>query len=236
MPGQSVVRRPGNEHLVTLGGLLPQHGYAVSFIYGGYGLFDNMNDYFRGNGYDIVDRTDFDEKTIASANIWGVADESLFGNSIGVFDKAYAEGKPFFAHIMTTSNHRPFTYPDGRIDIPSPGQRDGGVKYTDYAIGKFIEDARSKPRFDDTLFVITADHCAAVAGETRLPVPDFCIPLIIYGRNSSRPRSFRRSRARSTCRRPSSRCSVLQARTTSSDATCSPRRHNRVSKWTASAC
>lgn len=181
VPGQSVVRRPGNEHLATLGGLLAQHGYAVSFIYGGYGLFDNMNDYFRGNGYGIVDRTDFDEKTIAFANIWGVADESLFGNSIGVFDKAYAEGKPFFAHIMTTSNHRPFTYPDGRIDIPSPGERDGGVKYTDYAIGKFIEDARSKPWFDDTLFVITADHCAAVAGETRLPVPDFRIPLIIYG-------------------------------------------------------
>lgn len=187
IPGQSVVRRPGNENLATVGGLLAQRGYDVSFIYGGYGLFDNMNAYFRGNGYQIVDRSDFDDKSIAFANIWGVADESLFANSIGVFDKAYANGKPFFAHIMTTSNHRPFTYPDGRIDIPSPGDRDGGVKYTDYAIGKFIEDSRGKPWFDDTLFVITADHCAAVAGKTRLPVADYRIPLFMYGPKLVKP-------------------------------------------------
>ncbi len=187
VPGQSVVRRPGNERLATVGGLLAQRGYDVSFIYGGYGLFDNMNAYFRGNGYQIVDRHDFAKQSIAFANIWGVADESLFNNSIGVFDKAYAGGKPFFAHIMTTSNHRPFTYPDGRIDIPSPGERDGGVKYTDYAIGKFIEDSRGKPWFDDTLFVITADHCAAVAGKTRLPVADYRIPLILYGPKLVKP-------------------------------------------------
>ncbi len=187
-PGQSIVRRPGNDHLATLGGLLGQQGYAPYFIYGGYGVFDNMDAYFSGNDYTVVDRHDFDEKSIAFANIWGVADESLLANSIGVFDKAFAAGKPFFAHIMTTSNHRPFTYPDGRIDIPSPGQRDGGIKYTDYAIGKFIDDARSKPWFDDTLFVITADHCAAVAGKTRLPVADYRIPLIVYAPKIVAPR------------------------------------------------
>lgn len=52
---------------------------------------------------------------------------------------------PFYAHVMTTSNHRPFTYPEGRIDIPSRSGRDGGVKYTDYAIGRFIEQARVRP-------------------------------------------------------------------------------------------
>jgi phosphoglycerol transferase MdoB-like AlkP superfamily enzyme len=83
-------------------------------------------------------------------------------------------------HVMTTSNHRPFTYPDGRIDIRSPGGRDGAVKYTDYAIGKFIDDARRKPWFDDTLFVIVADHCAAVAGKSKLPVAGYRIPLILY--------------------------------------------------------
>ncbi|MEP7060998.1 MAG: LTA synthase family protein [Betaproteobacteria bacterium] len=144
-------------------------------------MFDNMNSYFGANSYNIVDRTDFDDKSIASANIWGVADESLFKHSIEVLDRAFAAGTPFFAHIMTTSNHRPFTYPDGRIDIPSPGGREGGVKYTDYAIGKFIEDSRGKPWFADTLFIFTADHCAAVAGKTRLPVANYRIPLIMYG-------------------------------------------------------
>jgi phosphoglycerol transferase MdoB-like AlkP superfamily enzyme len=81
---------------------------------------------------------------------------------------------------MTTSNHRPFTYPPGRIDIPSPGGRDGAVKYTDYAIGRFIEEARAKPWFKDTLFVIVADHCASAAGKTKLPVKGYRIPLIFY--------------------------------------------------------
>jgi phosphoglycerol transferase MdoB-like AlkP superfamily enzyme len=112
--------------------------------------------------------------------VWGVADEFLFDNSLTQLDKAHAAGKPFLAQIMTTSNHRPFTYPDGRIDIPSPGKREGGVKYTDYAIGRFIDQARSKPWFNDTLFVIVADHCASAAGKTKLPLDGYHIPLILY--------------------------------------------------------
>jgi len=180
VPGQSIVRRPGNEHLATVGEFLEHQGYQISFIYGGYGYFDNMNAYFKGNDYEIVDRSDFPADSITFENAWGVADEVLYANAIRVFDEAGKRGKPFFAHIMTTSNHRPFTYPAGRIDIASPGGREGGVKYTDHAIGRFIADARTRPWFADTLFVITADHCAAVAGKTRLPVGSYRIPLILY--------------------------------------------------------
>jgi phosphoglycerol transferase MdoB-like AlkP superfamily enzyme len=81
---------------------------------------------------------------------------------------------------MTTSNHRPFTYPDGRIDIPSPGQRQGGVKYADFAIGQFIEAAKTKPWFDNTIFLFVADHCASSAGKTKIPVYRYHIPAIVY--------------------------------------------------------
>jgi phosphoglycerol transferase MdoB-like AlkP superfamily enzyme len=180
VPGQAIVRRPGNDHLATIGELLEHQGYATSFVYGGYGYFDNMNAYFDTNDYRVVDRTEFPKQSIVFENIWGVADESLFANALGVIDTAVASGKPVFMHIMTTSNHRPFTYPDGRIDIKSPGGREGGVKYTDWAIGRFIADARGKPWFDDTLFVVVADHCAAVAGKSKLPVGGYRIPLIFY--------------------------------------------------------
>jgi len=180
VPGQAIVRRPGNDHLATIGELLEHQGYATGFIYGGYGYFDNMNAYFETNDYRVVDRTEFPSPSIAFENIWGVADESLFANALGVIDASVASGKPVFMQIMTTSNHRPFTYPDGRIDIKSPGGREGGVKYTDWAIGRFIEDARKKPWFDGTLFVIVADHCAAVAGKSKLPVGGYRIPLIFY--------------------------------------------------------
>lgn len=187
LPGQSVVRRPSNAHLASLGEHFEQHGFDPLFIYGGYGYFDNMNAYFTANDYRVIDRTDFPAESVLFENIWGVADESLFANAQRAFDQSATGGKPFFAHIMTTSNHRPFTYPDGRIDIPSPGGRSGAVKYSDHAIGRFIEEAREKPWFKDTLFVITADHCASVAGKTRLPVAKYHIPLIFYAPDLLRP-------------------------------------------------
>jgi phosphoglycerol transferase MdoB-like AlkP superfamily enzyme len=179
IPGQAVVHRPNNEHLATIGELLEAQNYSTFFIYGGYGVFDNMNAYFKGNDYKVVDRTDFDKSTIQAENVWGIDDESLFNNSLKIFDENVKSHKPFFAHIMTTTNHRPFTFPEGKIDLPQ-GHRAGAVKYTDYAIGKFIENAKTKPWFKDTLFVIVADHCASVAGKSKLPVAKYHIPLFFY--------------------------------------------------------
>ena len=190
VPGQAIVRRPHNEHLSTVGEVLENQGYSTLFFYGGYGYFDNMNAYYSSNDYQVIDRTDFPKESVMFENAWGVADESLFDNTLTVLDGEAQRGKPFFAQIMTTSNHRPYTYPNGRIDIPSPGGRDGGVKYTDYAIGKFIRDAKSKPWFDDTLFVIVADHCAAVAGKSKLPVENYHIPLIFYAPALLKPGTY----------------------------------------------
>lgn len=190
IPGQAILRRPNNEHLTTVGQFLSLQGFATSFIYGGYGYFDNMNAYFAANDYRVSDRTDFAKVTIPHENIWGVADEALFANALRLIDAPAAKGQRFFAHVMTTSNHRPFTYPDGRIDIKSPGGRDGAVKYTDYAIGQFIDEARAKPWFKDTLFVIVADHCASAAGKTKLPVNGYRIPMIFYAPDFLPPGRF----------------------------------------------
>ena len=80
---------------------------------------------------------------------------------------------------MTTSNHRPFTFPAGRVSLPQ-GSRRAAVQYTDWAIADFLKRAATKPWFDDTIFVITADHCATSAGKTSLPVDRYHIPLYIY--------------------------------------------------------
>jgi phosphoglycerol transferase MdoB-like AlkP superfamily enzyme len=192
VPGQAIVRRPNNEHLATVGEMLEHMGFATSFVYGGYGYFDNMNAYFAGNDYATHDRTDFPKESVIFENVWGVADEVLFDNALSLLDRDVAGGKRAFMHIMTTSNHRPYTYPDGRIDIPSPGGREGAVMYTDFAIGRFIEQARRHPWFDDTVFVIIADHCAAVSGKTELPVAKYHIPLIVYGPRIVKPWHFSR--------------------------------------------
>ena len=186
-PGQSIVRRPENQDLFTLGSVLRNHGYDSHFLYGGYGYFDNMNDFFEKNGYHVTDRTDIPKENVVMENVWGVADEVIFNQSLKEMDNDYAAGRPSFQMIMTTSNHRPFTYPDGRIDIPSPGDRAGAVKYTDWAIGNFIEQARSKPWFKDTIFVIVADHQADSAGKTEVPIQRYHIPVIVYGPDWVKP-------------------------------------------------
>jgi phosphoglycerol transferase MdoB-like AlkP superfamily enzyme len=186
-PGNSIVKRPNNDRLHTLGEVFAEHGYEPLYIYGGYGYFDNMSEFFGGNGYTVVDRTAIPKEAIHMENIWGVADEDLFTLALGELDQRASAGKPFFAHIMTTSNHRPFTYPDGRIDIPSGTGREGAVKYTDWAIGDFIERAKTKPWFANTVFVILADHTASGRGKTDLPVEQFRIPLIVYSPGNIAP-------------------------------------------------
>lgn len=179
-PGQSVVRRPHNEELFALSTVFEKKGYACDFIYGGYGYFDNMNYFFSNNHYKVVDRQELSEEEIDYENIWGVADENLFSLALREINNTTKNQKPIFAHIMTTSNHRPFTYPEGRIEIPSHSSREGAVKYTDFAIGQFIKKCSKQSWFANTVFIITADHCASSAGKTDLPIEKYHIPLLIY--------------------------------------------------------
>jgi phosphoglycerol transferase MdoB-like AlkP superfamily enzyme len=189
-PGQSIVRRPSNDLLFSLGSVLEDKGYSVLFAYGGYGYFDNMNAFFDANDYRSLDRRSIPSQEVEFENIWGVADEHLFAHVLREIDreKAARPGRPVFAHVMTTSNHRPYTYPPGRIDIPSGTGREGAVKYTDYALGRLIEGARSRAWFKDTLFVITADHGASARGTSRIPVDKYRIPVFFHSPAHLAPR------------------------------------------------
>ena len=180
-PGESIVKRKDNKDKFTTGSVFKSKGYSVKYLYGGYSYFDNMKDFFGGNGYDIIDRDNFTPEEITFANIWGVSDEDMARKAIKEMNAQAKTGKPFFNHWMTVSNHRPFTYPEGRIDIPGTAKsRQGGVKYTDYALKLFFELAKKESWFKDTVFVIVADHCASSAGRTELPLDRYRIPCLIY--------------------------------------------------------
>lgn len=190
LPGRSIVKRPGNENLFSWGMVMKDKGYDAKFIYGGRGYFDNMNYFFSHNGFSIVDKTDFSKAEKTFENAWGVCDEDLFKKVIQEGSTSYLQHKPFFSIVMTTSNHRPFTFPSGKIDIPSGEGREGGVKYADYAIGRLVAQARKQPWFDKTLFVIVADHCGSSARQYALPIQRYHIPLIIYSPANIRPRQI----------------------------------------------
>ncbi|MBA1186490.1 LTA synthase family protein [Stutzerimonas nitrititolerans] len=188
-PGRSIVKRIGRESgFASLGQQLAARGYDSVFLYGGRGYFDNMSAFFGGNGYRVVDQSSANEADITFKNAWGMADEDLYRLAIKEADRDHAAGTPFFLQLMTTSNHRPYTYPEGRIDIPSGDGRQGAVKYTDHAIGEFLRTARNKPWFANTLFVFVADHTAGSAGSQDLPVANYHIPLFIYAPELIEPR------------------------------------------------
>lgn len=192
-PGQSIVKRPDNHNLFTVNSVFKSKGYDSNFFYGGDGYFDNMNSYFGGNGFNIYDRgrgsvlnddinavrNNIENKEVTFENAWGICDEDIFNKMLRVADQQFADGKPFFNFVMTTSNHRPYTYPSGKIDIPSGTGREGAVKYTDFALKQLFEKAKKKPWYKNTVFVIIADHCAHSAGKDEIDIANYHIPAFI---------------------------------------------------------
>ncbi|WP_124640415.1 LTA synthase family protein [Amniculibacterium aquaticum] len=189
--GESIVKRKDNKNKFSTGSVFKAKGYQVKYLYGGYSYFDNMQDFFSGNGYDIVDRDSFKPEEISFANVWGVCDEDMAKKAITVMNEEAKTGKPFFNHWMTVSNHRPFTYPEGKIDIPGNAKsREGGVKYTDYALKQFFNLAKKQSWYKNTVFVIVSDHCASSAGKTELPLDKYRIPGMIFSEGFIEPQQF----------------------------------------------
>jgi len=189
IPTVSIVRRPGNDGIATWGGVMRDLGYDTSFLYGGYGYFDDMNAFYEGNGFEVLDRKAIDH--VRFENIWGVADEDLFDLAIRHCTQLHAQGKPFFSIVMTTSNHKPFTFRPGLENLGIPetgGGRRAGVRYADYALGYFLREAEKQPWFDDTIFVVVADHGARVYGKAEIPLASYEIPLMIYAPKHVSPR------------------------------------------------
>ena len=179
--GESIIKRSGNADLFSTGKVLRAMGYRTAFIYGGDSYFDNMRTYFEGNGYEVLDKVLFDRERITFSNIWGTCDEDSFREALGWCDARAAEGTPFHAQVFTISNHRPYTYPDGKIVYEGEKMsRAAAVKYTDFAIGQFLHEASQRPWFSETVFVIVADHCASSAGKTSIPVDKYHIPALLY--------------------------------------------------------
>lgn len=188
LPGMSVVRRDGNEGIETAGKIFAEKGYKTRWIYGGLGIFDNMNHFFGHNGFEVCDRASMSDEEISFTTIWGVCDEDLFRRAVRKADESAAAGEPFFNFVFTTSNHRPYAYPDGKIDIPSKTGRRGSVKYADFAVGELMRRARERPWFDDTIFVFVADHCSSSAGRKELNPDKHRIPVIFYAPKHIAPR------------------------------------------------
>ncbi|WP_191116072.1 LTA synthase family protein [Vibrio alginolyticus] len=183
-PSRAVVKLSKSQTgFFTIADLLKAQGYHTQFIYGGEANFDNMKTFFFGNGFDqIVEEDDYNNPSFVGS--WGVSDEDLYNKANEEFERLSKSDKPFFSLVFTSSNHSPYEYPKGKIE-PYDSEymtRKNAVKYSDYALGTFFEKAKKSSYWDDTIFIVIADHDARVSGANLVPVKHFHIPALILGK------------------------------------------------------
>lgn len=180
-PADAVVKLPrAQQDFFTLAELLRRHGYDTTFYYGGESHFDNMRGFFLGNGFQrVIDQDDYPDPMFVGS--WGVSDEDLFARADEEFRRLHASGKPFFGLVFTSSNHDPFEFPDGRIRLyeQPKATRNNAARYADYALGTFLARARGSRYWNDTVFLLVADHDSRVFGADLVPVENFHIPGVI---------------------------------------------------------
>ena len=177
LPTESILKRDHSTNVFTLAHVLAQRGYERLFATGGRGMFDGVKSFMTSNGFNhFVEQSDYQDPVFVNA--WGVSDEDMFHRAIEELEKFHQKGKPFFATLLTVSNHRPFTYPAGRIDSEEQS-RENAVRYSDWAIGDFFDRVREKEFCRNTIFVVMGDHGARVYGSQLFPVRSYRVPVLV---------------------------------------------------------
>lgn len=177
-------QQEGNNHFSGLPQLLSARGYDNLYVYNGDFAWDNQSGFFGKQGVtNFVGRFDF-VNPVVSDPTWGVSDQDMFQRAVTELASKSTD-RPFYALLQTLSNHTPYPLPDqlpvervtghGSLD-----QHLTAMRYSDWALGQFFEQARKSPYFDKTLFVIVGDH-GFVSGEqvTEINLARFHVPLLL---------------------------------------------------------
>ncbi len=181
LPGDSILARERSDDVETLARVLKRDSYQTLFVYGGRGTFDHISSYALRNGWDrLVQQWDFEKPTLTTA--WGVSDEDAYARMLSEMRTMHASGQPFLVCNMSLSNHVPFNYPAGRIEEdPAAKSRKHAVKYCDWALNDFFAKAKAEPFWQDTIFVVVADHGARVYGSETIPLKSYEVPFLVLG-------------------------------------------------------
>nr|MDQ3017728.1 sulfatase-like hydrolase/transferase [Bacteroidota bacterium] len=180
-PHQSIITVPYKvEKLKNINDVFLDHGYTSSFYYGGEIGFANMKSYLLNAHFKtIVDKYGFDEDQLSTK--WGAHDEFVFQRQL---DDLRSVSQPFLSVLLTLSSHEPFEVP---METKFPGKNESdkfrnAAYYTDRCLGEYFRKAKLEPWFDNTLFILVADHGHRLPKKTNLNLPQAKrIPLLFYG-------------------------------------------------------
>jgi phosphoglycerol transferase MdoB-like AlkP superfamily enzyme len=163
---------------------LRKYSYSSTFLYGGDSKFDNIKGFLLANGIDkIIDKNSI--KSNAKQYTWGYSDEEIYSIAIKELDNLNKRDKPFVLVIYTLSSHKPFDYPDNKINLYGDNKKNfpNSIKYADFALGEFYDKLQSDGYLKDTVLAIVADHNSQIKGDIKIPVNEFKIPALLISQN-----------------------------------------------------
>ncbi len=181
--------------LSSIGGELKKKGYYTAFFHGAQNSSMGFQAYARSAGYtDYFGRSEYNNDKDFDGR-WAIWDEEFlqfFANKIGDFKEPFALG------LFTATSHHPFVIPDRYKDIfiedALPIHK--CIRYTDNGLRKFFEKASKQSWFENTLFVITADHTNQTNHfEYQTEIGIFSVPIIFYHSNDEKLKGYKKELA-----------------------------------------
>lgn len=160
---------------------LKQNKYSNFFFTCHDAQFDNMEGFMRFNDFDnVYSQADYPSSEVIST--LGVPDHYLFDFALQKLNKQQQESdQPFFAYILTSSDHTPYALPDNIPFHPSAkSKEEQATQYADWALGHLIDEAKKFNWFNNTLFVFVADHGTFIGNNYAMPLAYHHIPCVFY--------------------------------------------------------
>lgn len=171
-----------------LGSILKEYGYTTSFHHGALRGSMGFDGFVPSAGFDLYFSKDDFENYADSLfdGTWGIYDEPFF---IDAAKKMSRFDQPFCSVIFSLSSHDPFKIPSSRKNMienfKDENEFQHAIRYSDFALQKFFEFAKTQPWFENTVFIFTGDHTLYTARNDIFS--SFNVPLLIYSPKENNP-------------------------------------------------
>lgn len=175
-------------HFGGIASELVKEGYTTTFFVSHDPNFDGLYDFLGNNGIQKLYSMD-DYPADRSVGAWGVPDDYLYSFALDAINNkrlgntSAKKDAPFFATILSISNHPPYNLPEtfnGRFD----SDEYNAIQYADESLRQFFQEAERQPWYDNTIFVLVGDHGLAMEKAKECELPDMInhVPLIFYSK------------------------------------------------------
>lgn len=157
---------------------LKREGYSTLYFTTHDDQFDNIGGFLSNNDFDeVIAQKNYPATEIKST--LGVPDDYMFQFALSKLNALHQSEQPFFAALMTSSDHGPYYIPD-YFKPQQKSIKKQVVEYADWSIRQFMEAAAQEDWFEQTLFVFIADHGAPMEIHYEIPLNYHHSPLIFY--------------------------------------------------------